>query len=335
MTKELDKKEDLIEDLEIKPEDEVKKKEEDFVSPGVSAPSPGVLDKIAGIFKKAKPETVPEIEPETEPEEESAVETKGLEKDEYEEIDPKFIEVAQAYGWDDQRIIKYAEEHSETDTLLLTNLMQDYVTKVKPKAGIEHPATTFGETIKDTETFLKLAEESPQVATLLEEILKPLAKRLDDVSQVSEEMRRDSETRKEADKIREDVRNFETANDIFDKSEIPSLGKIKNAPTYPDGSYVMNNPIFQERKKVWGVAHAFYAAGGTFQQAVKNALQWYKGQDVEKDVKDKIIKNLKKQEERIMPKRQEPSGVKTYTNDEERKKDLINTALSKYNIELP
>ena len=93
--------------------------------------------------------------------------------------------------------------------------------------------------------------------------------------------------------------------------------------------------MVQERQKVWGIAQQFYANGGTFEGAMKEAMRWYHGSNANKDVKHKVIKELKEQEARIMPKRQEAIVEKEYASDEERKAAVINNALRKYNKELP
>ena len=188
-------------ELEEKQEDNTEEKEEDFVSPGVSGPSKGVLAKIAAVFKKPASDEddtddvdkVDETEDtdktdDTEDKEDDTTDDKDVTEDKedefkYEEIDPKFIDVARKYGWQDNRIVEYAENHSEQDLLVMGNLMQDSVAKSvsKEKEADEYS----GEFNKDE--LLKLAGDDPKLVAIIEQAINPLAKRLADVSSKSAE----------------------------------------------------------------------------------------------------------------------------------------------------
>jgi hypothetical protein len=329
-------------ELENKVEEDNTEEQEQFVSPGVSGPSEGVLSKIASVFKKKPQEEVVEdtievVDDTVEVDKTGEVddttedtETKE-DKDKYEEIDPKFIEVARKYGWDDSRIIDYAENHSEEDLVILNNLMQDNINKSVSK---DDKTDVVSDDV-NTDELLKLAGDDPKLIALVKKAIGPLAKRVADFSSDSEKLTKELGEQKQSDLLKEELRNLDAANSMFDASGISSLGKTENIPKYPDGSFVQNDPAFQERSKVWDIAQMFYANGGTFKEAVDNAVQWYKGNNAEKDIKNKVIKDLKKQEERVMPKRTESKGEVVYVNDEERKAAIVNAALSKYNKELP
>lgn len=338
MTEENKNVEEKIENQEeVKSEE--KKEEEEFLSPGVSGPGKGVLEKIAGIFKGSK-KTVEDAEDTKETDEldeaEDGDETKTDEKPEYDEIDPRFISAAREYGWNDQRIIDYAESHSDEDILTMVSLLQDTVKKTQQESKDDEQVK---DELFDEETLSKYAEDFNVSKDTIRGIAKtmtgPLADRLNSVSSELDTIKGSLGKREEDEQLKEIARNTEIANDIFDKSKFSSLGKTKDIPKYPDGSYVMNDPTFQERGKVWDVAQSFYAAGGTWEHAMENAMQWYRGTSAEKEVKRNVIKDLKEQEERVMPKRQEQHGAKTYATEEERKAAIINDAVAKYNVEYP
>lgn len=331
-------------ELEEKQEDNTEEKEEEFLSPGVSGPSKGVLEKITSIFKK-KPTSDEEVNEDETKDADEADETdktddttEGKEATEekedefkYEEIDPKFIEVARKYGWQDNRIVEYAEKHSEEDLLVMGNLMQDSIAKsVSKDEDVDESSDEFNK-----DELLKLAGDDPKLIALIEKVISPLAKRVADTSSKSTEFSEELSKREQDDALKEELRNVEVANSVFDKSDISALGKTEDIPRLPDGAFVPNDPVFRERSKIWDVAQMFYAKGGTFKDSMKNAIQWYKGENVEKDVKKKVIKDLKNQEERVMPKRNESKVEKTYATEEERKAAIINDAVSKYNIEFP
>jgi hypothetical protein len=340
--------EDKIETKEDEEKIEEKQEEkEEFLSPGIDAPSKGVLDKIASIFK-GKPKEETEETKETDDTEDAEADKETKETDEsdeaedkgeesYDEIDPRFISAAREYGWDDEHIIRYAEGHTDAEVLEMVGLFEKTLGKAELK--LERTEEPIKEELFSEEELSKYAEafdvDKDTLKGMLTTMTKPLAENLNNVSSELETIKGSLGKKEEFEHIKEEARNVEVANTIFDKSEISSLGETKDIAKYPDGSYVINDPIFQERSKVWDVAKAFHASGGTFEQAMKNAMQWYKGSSAEKDVKRKVIKDLKEREERVMPKRTEQQGVETYASEEDRKAALINDAVAKYNKEFP
>jgi len=340
-----DENKDVVENQDdTKTEDS--EEQEDFVSPGVSGPSKGVLEKIAGIFKK-KPEDAEDTETTKETDESSDTETKDDDEtgpdDEdvsYQEIDPRFVSAAREYGWNDQRIQDYAQSHSDEDILTMVSLLLTATPSAKKTQQESKDDGQIKDELFDEGTLSKYAEELGVSKETFKDITNkmtgPLADRLNSVSSELDSIKGSLGKREEDEQLKEIARHTEIANSIFDKSEFTSLGKTKDIPKYPDGTYVVNDPTFQERGKVWDVAQSFYATGGTFEQAMKNAMQWYKGMEsTEKDVERKVVKKLKNQEERVMPKRQEQHGVETYASEEDRKAAIINAAVAKYGKEYP
>jgi len=335
-----DVEQNVAEQEELENQDAIEQEDSTATQADLDGPGQGVLDKIASIFKRKKEPVIEEEEdtqedsgPESEGEEIESDDVGDTQEEEYEEIDPRFVELARKFGWSDDRIIRYAEEHDDTDIVLMTNLMSDAVDKSQPAE--ENKGEAGEKELLDSKALLELAEGDAKVAAALKRAIEPLAKRLESVDSVAEEMKKTLSTKQQELQMEEAIRNYETAMEMFDNSGISALGKLEDIPTYPDGTPVTTHPAFQEREKVWDVANAFYARGGTFKEAIKNALQWYKGSNLEKDIQDKVIKDLKKQEKRVMPKRQSATAGKTYANEEERKADIINEALRKYNKELP
>jgi len=332
-----DKVEEKVENTEEKSSEE---KSEEFVSPGVDTRPKGVIEKITNVFKKktddseeADTEYVDDVEFDSE-EKSDAEDTNDVEQEDepkYDEIDPKFVDVARKYGWEDRRIIEYAENHSEQDLILMANLMQDNVTKSVSDSAED----TKSSDDNSLDELLTLAGDDPKLKALVEKAIGPLAKRVADLSSSSEKLSTKLSEKEQSGVLKEELHNLDVANSVFDASEISSLGKTENIQKYPDGTYVVTDPVYKERSKVWDVAQMFYANGGTFKDAVKNSIQWYKGTSAEKDIKNKVIKDLKKTEERVMPKRSESKAEKTYANEEDRKAAIINDAVAKYNKEFP
>lgn len=328
---------------DIKKEEELEVIEPDVVTttPGLETPGEGVLDKIANVFRRDKKEEPIEDDPIEEPVEDEPIEDEPVEDDpeeepvedeppvkqEYVEIDPRFVTAAQAYGWSPDRIRSYSEEHDAIDILTLTGRMEELVSDTKP--------VTKEEELIDNEAFSALAEADPNVAEMLRTIVEPMAKRLKDTTSKFDTLQGQLGKQEEDKKLNADVRNQATAEEVFDASEITSLGKTSEIPTYPDGTYVLDNPIVMEREKVWRVAQQFYANGGSFKEAVNNAVQWYNGSSVKMETRRKVVKELIEQEKRVMPKRQETKVEKQYASEEERKAAIINDAVRKYSREFP
>lgn len=337
---------------DIEKEDVITEPDVVTTSPGlVEGPGPGILEKIASVFRPSKKEDEPEDTPEDkvegevedkstdepldEPEDkledkvDDEPEDTPEDKVEYVAIDPRFINAAGTYGWSKERIIEYAENHNDLDVVEITTRMEKSI-KDNRASDISKPDDVF----INEEAFKTLAEKDEGLAQAVREILDPLAKRFENTSSELDTLKGELGKYESDRNAREGVRDLELANGIFDGSGISSLGKTKDIQKYPDGTYAQGDPIVSERGKVWDVAQQFYASGGTFEGAVNNALQWYRGSSANKDMKRKVIKELKEQETRVMPKRQEAKVETEYASEEERKSAIINDAVRKYNVEL-
>lgn len=301
-------------------------------TPGLETPGDGILDKIANVFRKTPKEEVEGVDDETIEEEideetdevKTETEEEEIKTSEYVEIDPRFSVAAKAYGWSNDRIIQYANEHEDIDIITLAGRMEELTVTTPAKKE---------ETLIDEAALDTLAEADPNMAQMLRGIVEPMAKRFKENTSELETLRGQLGTHEQDRVNKEEVRNQATADELFDASEITALGKTSDIPKYPDGTYVVENSLVAEREKIWKVAQQFYAGGGSFREAVTNAMQWYSGGSAKKDAKRNVIKELKDQEKRVMPKRQETKVEKTYANEEERKAAIINDAVRKYNKE--
>lgn len=342
---------------DVKEEDVITEPDVVTVSPGLAeGPSPGILEKIASVFRKpkedesedkveddstdesedkvedeTKDETTDESDDKLDDKPEDKVEDETEEKVEYTEIDPRFVSTAGTYGWSRERIIEYAENHDDLDVVEMTTRMEKSI-KDNRASSADKPESD--DTFINEEAFKTLAEKDEGLAQAVREILNPLAKRFEDTSSELDTLKGELGKYESDRKAKDGARDLEIANGVFDSSGISSLGKTKDIPKYPDGTYNQSDPMVKERGKVWDVAQQFYANGGTFESAVNNALQWYRGSGVSKEIKRKVIKELKEQEERVMPKRQEAKVETEYASEEERKAAVVNDAIRKYNVEL-
>ncbi|KKL62119.1 hypothetical protein LCGC14_2188380 [marine sediment metagenome] len=298
-------------------------KEPDIVTttPDLETPGEGVLDKIAKVFRREPKEEIvvdEEVVEEAVVEDDDTVEGEEVVEEEvkndtpvkqtYEEIDPRFITAAHAYGWNDSRIRGYADEHEDIEIITLTGRMEELVADTKPVKKEDE--------LINNEAFTALAEADPNIAEMLRGIVEPMAKRFNNTASELDTLKGQIGSQEEDKQVRENVRNTATAEEIFDAAEITSLGKTSDIPTYPDGTYVLDNPIVTERDKVWRVAQQFYANGGSFKEAVNNAVQWYSGSSAKKETRRKVVKELIEQEKRVMPRRQETKVEQQYGSEE-------------------
>lgn len=95
------------------------------------------------------------------------------------------------------------------------------------------------------------------------------------------------------------------ASDLFDKvsEEFEVFGKTDNLPTFPDGRIIPTSPQMKARNEVWGMAMQLKEAGMPNDQALEVSLNAYKGQHLATQTKRNVIKELKKNEQRLGGKR--------------------------------
>lgn len=279
----------------------------------------GVLNKIAGIFKKDK-EEVQEEQEETQKEQEVEASTQEP-AEQYEEIDPFFVEQARQYGWSDEKTKKYSEDHSEIDIVSMadkmfqTNQRNSQTLPDEEKEEVTDPLDT-------------LEVEDEKVASILKKVVEPLSKRIEEQSAELQTLREGVSEEQKSREEKEVLRNIKDANQIFDDAGL--FGKTDQLPRYPDGNFVSEDPAVKKRQEVWNVATMFYSQGGSFKEAMNNAVRWYKGSGVKKELEKEVLTKLEKQQDSVFPKRTTQKMTKTYVSEEERKADIVQSAIDKH-----
>lgn len=277
-------------------------------------------------IKKASAE-----EPAEEPEEpaEEPAEPEGKEG-EYEEISPNFVEAAQKAGWSDAQIVEFVDKNDYSDEDL-DKLIGDVLVGVAEKPAAEE---------KPPEEKKPIAEPTDLEALLKDErfakIVKPLVDKVNTLTDEIKSVKEDTGQTKADKAIQEYVGMEELANEMFDKTaeEFGEFGKTADLPRFPDGRIVPIGPSYDARSKVWGMAVNLWKTGTPFDQAMKDALQWHKGSSAEKKVRAKVVKDLKKNESKLTPKRSEKNVQKQYAEGEEdeRKADVVKAAFAKTGV---
>ncbi len=291
------------------------------------------LKKSMQIKKTPAEEPAPE-----EPEPKEPAEPGG-EEGEYEEISPNFVEAAQKANWTDAQIVEFVDKNDYSDDDL-DKLIGDVLAGVKEpsaKPPEEKPPEEKKPEEKKTpdaklDDLLKEGKLPPEVQTVLSEISTNFKAMGQDLAALKE----GAGKTKADEAINEYVDMEELANKMFDKTaeEFEEFGKTADLPRFPDGRIVPIGPSFDARSKVWDMAVKLWKTGTTFDQAMEDALQWHKGSSAEKKVRAKVVKDLKKNESKLTPKRSEKNVQKQYAEGEEdeRKADVVKAAFAKAGV---
>lgn len=130
-----------------------------------------------------------------------------------------------------------------------------------------------------------------------DESTKKLQARIDALEQRLGEKDRQTEEQKFAGVVHR-------ANQILDDAskEFEILGMTEKLPKFPDGRIVPSSPQVKARNEIWGLAYTLYNGGMGIDDAMKISLNAYKGKNLVADVKRNVIKDLKKNEQRLSAK---------------------------------
>jgi len=241
-----------------------------------------------------------------EEEEEKTEEKSTVEED----IDTDFSEAALKAGWTEQDIIQFAGKY---DNKQLKSLIPFLAAKEEEeKEELEEKKVEDKEVKEDND--LKTIEDKVRksVEAIYQEKLAEIEKKLNTYEQEKS--------------VKEAQRFQTTADGFFDRAakDFPVFGKTEELPKFPAGTtnagqVVPAGEAFEARNKVWQVAKAFYQMGSDWETSLQEALDWYKGKSMEKDIHSKVLKDLKRQEKRLSPKRSTHTETKKYADAGEEK----------------
>ena len=256
--------------------------------------------------------------------------SKPVEDDKGKDIPDDFIAAAKANGWEDKDIEEFASDYTDEQLKeMLPFLLEEEEPEPEPEVKPvdkkkESPSTdTKGDT-KSQEDLLKAAKD---------EIRKEFQGEIDNLK----------EKLGEVDKTREAQRNQDTlltVNTAFDEAgkQFEVFGKTEDLPVFPagpkKGQYVPTSPQMKARSEVWVKASAFINAGMSAQEAMEDALTWYKGKHLEKDVKRGLIKDLKRNEQKLSAKRSSKETAPVYEDEDERRVAFIRKEAERLGIKL-
>jgi hypothetical protein len=244
--------------------------------------------------------------------------TKEVVQPEFEEdISDKFTEAAIKIGWTEDQIIEFASKYSNKE-------LEELIPQLQAETKLEDEPTEEPKEKTVTET-LELDDE--KLRPYLEKIEKAIeAKYQEKIGKIENSLKT-----AEQDRSAKEARQYQiTADEFFDAAskDFPVFGKTSELPRFPKGTanagkIVPKGEAFEARNAVWQVAVKLHQAGSNWNDALSDALAWYKGKNMEKDVRSKVIRDLKKQEMRLSPKRSEHTMETKYATEEEKRRALI------------
>jgi hypothetical protein len=261
-------------DEEIKTEEVVETPEE-TVEP--TDKKEGILDYIKGALR-GKETVAEEVEDSTES------------NDSYErttEVPGEFLEAAKADGWTDIDVEEFAAKYSDEELIeLLPHLLEKEEEEVEDTA--EEPAAAKDDDLEALKSSMK--------KEFLQEVLKELGPQLESLTEFQEEQ-----------EDRQMVDTFETANKIFDEAskDFPVFGETSKMPTFKSGprkgQLIPTSQEFKTRSEVFQLATDLMRIGrsDSIENAMDDALAWYRGRYGQKETERKVIRNLKKQESKL------------------------------------
>lgn len=221
-------------------------------------------------------------------------------------IDESFVDAALKNGWTEDQITNFASDYTDEE-------LEEMIPSLL--ASDEEPDRDS----EDKQVSTK-PQDDPQDVGKKEDNEEIQALR-DELKSLKESLGKDDEARR----LEAFVDIERQANEVFDEAakDFEIFGQTKDLPRFPNGKLISTSPQFKARSQVYDVAVAFMKSGFQPKQAMGEALKWFKGNSLEKDVHNKVVKDLKRQEKKLSAKRQTKELPKEYKNETERKEALI------------
>ena len=245
------------------------------------------------------------------------------------ELDPRLEAAGKAMGWDSDKIALVAE----TDMTIL----EDIATRLE--ASDTHRQDDKDETaneqagLVDKEALAKLEEKLGEggkevLAALMKNVEAKFAAKFGEVEefQASEKKRRE---------MQEMAGRATIADDVFDKhaEQFKELGISKDLPRNDKGELV-NSPQLKLRDKIYQVAQMFHQTqGGSFENAMNEAVQHYAGGQATNVAARQVVKDLKKQKKRFTPRPTGRKTVRVFKNTDAKASHIVQRAMRKAGID--
>lgn len=268
----------------------------------------GILDYIKSKWRGDEPQEEVE-EDSTESKEEYTRTT---------EIPSEFLEAAKQDGWEQNDIEEFAAKYTDEQLKeLAAQFTEEDEEEEEPEEIAEEPAS---EPKKDEDW-------ESVVSSLKEEIRKEVLSELGPKFETLEDFQAE-----QAD--RQIVNSFETANKIMDgaSKDFPALGEFDKMPKFTTGSrkgqLIPTSAEFKARQEVYDMADNLIQSGrsDSLEDAMDDALAWYRGKYGQKETERKVIRDLKKHEKKLSGARTGKETKKEYESTRDEIIDFIRSA---------
>ncbi len=245
-----------------------------------------------------------------------------------EDISDNFTNAARSAGWSDEQIIKVAEEYNNADLEKLIPFIDGKKTEEKPT--VEEKKT------EEKKVVDSLNIDDKTLKSYLEKIESAIdAKYQEKFGKIEQGLKT-----AEQDRSNNKAKQYQTtADSFFDKAskDFPVFGTTDKLLRFPEGTPQAGQVIpageaFEARNAVWKAATAFHAMGEDWNKSLEEALVWYKGKNMEKDVRSKVLKDLKSKEKKLSPKRSERSVNDKKLSPDEEKDETISDLMRRAGI---
>ncbi len=245
------------------------------------------------------------------------------------DIDDGFTAAAQAAGWSEQDIIEFAQSYSNEQ-------LKEMIPSLQPAKKDELDEVT-KQILKEAEEAEKKVENKTEPKPpVVPENLKPIIEQNEALRKKLEEIEKRLSSVQENREMQEQRNRLDAANSFFDKvsDKFPVFGKTETLARFPDGNYVPTSVAMKARSEVWKAAAAFEKMGMTQAQALEEAMTWYKGKHMEKDVHDNVLKELKRNEKRLSPKRTAKEVTTNPGTETEEKSNVVLEAMRRAGVNI-
>jgi len=221
------------------------------------------------------------------------------------EITDEIRQAAEAAGWDDEKINKYAKEDPEVLTTLVKLYdVEDLPSFSEKNAVVPEPEEKKPVLEKQTfndDDFAALKEQYGD--EVVDKIISPLADKLNKVIDVVNAQAESGQAVQQAvNSVVEAEREkmFQQQLDMLDE-KFPVFGKWENVPRDAKGQIDVSSPQFKARAEVWMGAKALANAGFEWDRALESSILMYKGKHLESLIKSQVVKDLNAKKKEFSP----------------------------------
>lgn len=269
--------------------------------------------------------------PEEKPESEDVDGSGGSDDVDLEDIDPRLLAAGKAMKWSDDKVRLVAA----TDVTIL----EDIATRLELSETHRQDNKEEKEVKDDTgqadnEALTKLKEKLGDDADgLIDALTKSIESKFEGRFKEVDDLK--ASNIKEAE-TKAAIQRGSIADYVFDQAaeHFDEFGITKELPKKEDGTVIMNSPQVNLRNKVYQVATIFHQAnGGTFEQAMVEAVQHYAGGQGVQVAARQVVKDLKDNQKRFTPKPTRRKTVKVFKNENAKAAHIVSEAKRKAGIE--